>query len=110
MNTTPRKLDILWPKEVEFAFPVRSASAVVALAGSLLYRGLAIREALRRSDGPPTASRRNSRLAICATSARRPAAVVAQAGSLPYRGLAIRDLRRIRLAAGNRLHCHSQIT
>src|SRR2546429_6967834 len=41
------------------------AATKVAQTGSLLCRGLAIRRA------PPTASRRNSRLTICATKNRR---------------------------------------
>jgi hypothetical protein len=71
----------------------------VAQAGSLLYRGWAIREGCESSkaldwmDALPTASRRYGRLAICATPAAPAGSFVAQAGSLPCRGLVIREPR-----------------
>jgi hypothetical protein len=56
---------------------MRHPALVVAQAGSLPYRGLPIREpretreALERTDAPPTASRRYGRLTICATHGAR---------------------------------------
>jgi len=42
----------------------------VAQAGSLLYRGLAIRKPTEAPNGLPTTSRRYSRMPFCATGAR----------------------------------------
>jgi hypothetical protein len=77
MKTLARQLKILWQAEVGFAVPVAPATAAsaraVAQADSLPYRGLPIREtretreSLEPTDAPPTASRRHSRLTICAT-------------------------------------------
>jgi hypothetical protein len=60
-------------QEVCATTPVTAASTAVAQAGSLLYRGLVIRqprensESLQPTAALPTASRRHGRLAICAT-------------------------------------------
>jgi hypothetical protein len=109
-------------QEVCTATPATAAAAcAVAQAGSLPYRGLIIREPAEQTDAPPTTSRRDDRLAICATTGARSIAppvglrtfarsnaprsqevctatpatansgAVAQAGSLPYRGLIIRE-------------------
>jgi hypothetical protein len=126
---TSARSDAPRSQEVCVATPATANSGAVAQAESLLYRGLPIREtcesceSLEPTDAPPTASRRHSRLTICATAGARsiappvglrtfsrsdaprsqevcaatPAtansAAVAQAGSLPYRGLAIRQPR-----------------
>jgi predicted small integral membrane protein len=64
-------------EEVCAVMPATAASADVAQAGSLPYRGLVIREpcaggkALVWTDASPTASRRYGRLAICATGLGR---------------------------------------
>jgi hypothetical protein len=97
----------------------------VAQAGSLPYRGLPIREPRENSaspgqtDAPPTASRRHSRLTICATNGTRrlappmsaaSARVVAQAGSLPSRGLAIRETLDFLDAPPTASRRHSRLT
>jgi hypothetical protein len=65
-------------QEVCAAMPATAAAAcAVAQAGSLLYRGLVIREtcesceSLEPTDAPPTVSRRDGRLAICARAGAR---------------------------------------
>jgi hypothetical protein len=81
--------------------PATAASAGVAQAGSLPYRGLVIREAraggeaLGWTGAPPTASRRHGRLTICATVLGRALPLTVGARSIalrPERGALLRRL------------------